>query len=272
MPKLICLLVAALLTTTTLAATPNLSKIFHGKNACFILYDLTTNKSVLEYHPKRCKERVFACSTFKVPLAVMAFDQGILTDENTAIEWDGINRDFPNWNQDQTPKTWLQYSTIWVSQWLTPQIGMTKIKKYLADFAYGNQDMSGGITKAWLSSSLKISAEEQINFLKNLWQNKLPVSQHAMTLTKNILPQEVLPSGDILYGKTGSGFLDGRNDPTSRMVGWYVGYFIHNKHPYAFATSSSDLQRNTKKSFVTKALSPGENAKAATEKVLQEIY
>jgi beta-lactamase class D len=268
MKKSIYFLVTLLFSTTTFAASPNFSKIFQDKNACFILYDLTANKPLIEYNQKRCQERVFACSTFKIPIAIMAFDQGILRNEHTNIKWDGIKRDFPNWNQDQTPKTWLQYSTVWVSQWITPQIGMAKIKKYLAKFAYGNQDMSGGITKAWLSSSLKISAEEQINFLKNLWQNKLPVSQHVITMTKNILPKDVLSSGAILYGKTGSGFIDGRDDPSSRMVGWYVGYLIQNNHSYAFATSSSDIKRNTKKSFVAKALSPGEMAKAATKEIL----
>lgn len=253
---------------TIFAVTPDFSRIFRDKNACFILYDLTANKLVTEYNQQRCKERVFACSTFKIPIAVMAFDQGILRNENTCIKWDGIRRNFPGWDQDQTPKTWLQYSTVWVSQWITPQIGMAKIKKYLADFAYGNQDMSGGITKAWLSSSLKISAEEQINFLKNLWQNNLPVSQHAISMTKNILPKEILDYGAVLYGKTGSGFIDGRDDPNSRMIGWYVGYFILNKHIYAFATNSSDVKRSAKKSFSIKALSPGEMAKAATKEIL----
>ncbi|HBS51609.1 MAG TPA: penicillin binding protein transpeptidase domain-containing protein, partial [Coxiellaceae bacterium] len=41
----------------------------------------------------RCNERVFACSTFKIPIAIMAFDQKILQDENTVIKWDQITRE-----------------------------------------------------------------------------------------------------------------------------------------------------------------------------------
>lgn len=272
MKKIICFVISILFINTCFANKLNFANIFKDKDACFVLLDLKTNKIVSEYNPKRCNERFFACSTFKIPIAVMAFDQGVLKNENTIIKWDGIDRGIEAWNKDQTPKSWLQYSTVWVSQWITPQIGLQKIEKYLADFKYGNQDMTGGITKAWLSSSLKISAFEQINFLKNLWEDNLPVSQLALTLTKNSLYKEILTSRDILYGKTGSGFLDGRDDPRSRMLGWFVGYYIHNNHPYAFATNFSELHKHTDKSFITKALSPGETAKKASKEILQEKF
>lgn len=131
--------------------------------------------------------------------------------------------------------------------------------------------MSGGLTKAWLSSTLKISANEQIDFLKNLWKGNLSVSAHAIALTKKRLPQEITPSSGILYGKTVSGFLDDRNDPNGRMLGWFVGYLIRSNHQYVFATNFSDLKRNSSKSFVTKALSPGKKARATTKGVLQEM-
>lgn len=257
---------------TTFASAPNFEKIFKGKDACFILFDLTANKTVIVYNQQRCNKRFSPCSTFKIPLALMAFDQKILKDENTIIKWDKISHgDFPSWNQDQTPKSWLQNSTVWVSQWITPQIGMDKIKKYLSSFSYGNQNMSGGITKAWLSSTLKISANEQMEFLKNLWRENLPILVQAITLTKKCLPQEATSSDGILYGKTGSGFLDNSNDPNGGMLGWFIGYLVQDKHQYVFVTNFSDLKRNSSKSFVTKALSPGEKAKVATKEILQEM-
>ena len=51
---------------------------------------------------------------------------------------------------------------MWLSQLLTPQLEMPKIKNYLQKFNYGNQDFSAdvgknnGLTNAWLNSSLKI--------------------------------------------------------------------------------------------------------------------
>lgn len=207
----------------------------------------------------------------------MAFNQGILQDENTLIKWDNINRDFAQWNQNQTPKTYLQYSTVWVSQWITPQIGMKKIKHYLADFNYGNQDMSGGITKAWLSSSLKISADEQVDFLKRLWQEDLPISANAVALTKKSIYSEKLPNGDILQGKTGSGFLDGRENPNTRYLGWFVGYLNHHQNEYVVVTnyidltSPNNLSSRSKTNFVTNAISAGNQAKIFTEIILAEV-
>lgn len=275
MRKISCLLLSVFFTfsITTFASTPDFRKIFKDKDACFILYDLTASKIAITYNQQRCNKQFYTCSTFKIPIALMAFDQKILRDENTIIKWDKIRHgDFTSWNQDQTPKSWLQNSTVWVSQWITPQIGMNKIKKYLSLFSYGNQDMSGGITKAWLSSTLKISAKEQLEFLKNLWQENLPISAQAITLTKKCLPQETTSCGGIIYGKTGSGFLDNRNDPNGRMLGWFVGYLVRDNHHYVFVTNFSDLKRNSSKSFVKKALSPGGNAKAATKEILQEMH
>lgn len=208
-------------TNIAFASTPN--------NVCFILYDLKQEKIITEINSQQCSERFSPCSTFKIPLSLMAFDQGIFTNENTIIKWDGIKRDFDVWNQDQTPKTYLQYSTAWVSKWLIPQIGSQKIQKYLTNFNYGNQDISGGITKFWLSSTLKISADEQLEFLKNLWQEKLNVSEKAMKLTKKSIYAETLSNSDILQGKTGSAELN--------AIGWFVGYLHHKNNDYIFVTN-----------------------------------
>lgn len=259
MKQVCCLVILVFLMPIVFAATPDWQAIFHNKDGCFVLYDLKTNQVVTEYNQNRCKKRFAPCSTFKIAIALMAFDQKILRDATTKIKWDGIKRDFPTWNQDQTPITWLKYSTIWVSQWITPQIGIVKINQYLKDFAYGNQDMSGGITSAWLSSSLQISAYEQINFLHNLWQDKLNVTPHAMTLVKSIIPQESTSAGDIIYGKTGAGVQE------HKQLGWYVGYFIHKNHPFAFATNISYM------SPTKNAKLPGESAKEVTKIILQSL-
>ena len=60
----------------------------------------------------------------------MAFDADIIIDK-TIFKWDGKTKStLPGWNQDQTPASWQKYSVIWVSQQITPQLGLDKIKKY----------------------------------------------------------------------------------------------------------------------------------------------
>lgn len=238
----------------------NFQKIFEGKEGCFMLYDLHTSTTVVKYNQEFCKERLSACSTFKIPIALMAFDQDVLADENTVIKWDAVDRKAVHWNQDQTPVTWLRYSTVWVSQWITPQIGKEQMKKYLSDFQYGNQDMSGGIDKAWLSSTLKISAQEQVDFLGRFWQGRLGVSAQAVELTKKCLPYTKTEAGSVVRGKTGSGF-----QSQGRRVGWYVGYLKNGAQQYVFATNFRDADRADDPKL------GGERAKALTMQILSGL-
>ncbi len=190
---------------------------------CFSLYDLQQQKFLCELNSERFSRRFTSASTFKIPLSLMAFDQELI-DQNTIFEWDGKERGYDFWNQDQTPQTFLSRSVVWVSQSLTPKLGLEKIQSYLEKFNYGNQDFSGdsgknnGLANAWLSSSLKISAGEQMTFLTTLVTERLPVSQQAMRNTKDNIFLKELKSGWKFYGKTGSGR---END---KQIGWFVGF------------------------------------------------
>ena len=55
---------------------------FSDIQGCFLLYNVKTGAFDKVINAEICKERFPACSTFKVPLAVMAFDAKILKDEN----------------------------------------------------------------------------------------------------------------------------------------------------------------------------------------------
>lgn len=226
-------------------------KYFNGKTACIIIYDINQNKLIEKYNPKRCDQRITSASTFKVPLALMAFDQGIF-NQNTSFKWDGKDKGLSIWNQDQTPKSWFDNSAVWVSQLITPKLGLEKIKGYLREFHYGNQDFSGdpglnnGLTNAWLSSSLKISANEQFEFLKALVNDQLPVSKAAMHNTKENMYIETTPNGWQLYGKTGTGRFQQQqikmNDKTKLQHGWFIGFITKANQKYIFVLNFTDLK------------------------------
>ncbi len=255
-------------TSHPLASTPDFSTYFKEKSACFIVFNLDENKLTTKYNPSRCEEKIPPDSTFKIALSLMAFDQKII-NQNTVFKWDGQDRSLSFWNQDQTPKTWLKNSAVWVSQQLTPQLGLDKIKYYLEQFDYGNQDFSGGpgknngLTHAWLSSSLKISGNEQLVFLKKLIMNKLPVSKSAMTDTKENMYLETSPNDWKLYGKTGTGSPTHQSINHTRALedGWFIGYVEKGKQTYLFVLNFSDSKPpnsteagGTRAKKITKAL------------------
>lgn len=234
---------------------------FKDFDGCFRLVQISTGKVIEETHPKICEQRFSPNSTFKIPLALMGFEKGILKSEDQVIKWDGKKRDRAELNQDQTPATWIERSVVWVSQWLTPQLTEKTIQKFLKDFDYGNQDFSGGMTQAWLDSSLKISPNEQIGFISNFWKENLPLSKSTFEKVKKISFIEKLESKSDLYGKTGTGCL---NKGCSIQQGWFVGILKTEKEAYAFAGFIQDKNKKSGfagprvRQFITEALNTWE--------------
>ncbi|PFH08482.1 beta-lactamase class D/beta-lactamase class D OXA-1 [Collimonas sp. PA-H2] len=244
------------------------AKLFDGYDACFMLYNVGAHKMMSEYNPHdRCSERLAPNSTFKVPLSLMAFDQSLI-DQKTVFKWNGEKYDRPEINRDQTPRSWLQDSALWVSQEIAPQLGEARIKHYLDGFHYGNQDFSGdpgannGLTHAWLSGSLRISAMEQLAFLQAMLANKLPVSQAAVADTKLNMYLGKLDGGADYYGKTGAGRHKMRAadpGPSKLRDGWFVGFVEKDGQQYIFVSNLTDKQI------------PGPSAKSAGSVILKPL-
>jgi beta-lactamase class D len=230
-----------LLFSVSESAEVDFKKTFADRDACFLIADLETGKVIAEHNPKRCKERFSPCSSFKVPAALMSFDKGILKDENEVVKWDGIKRGRQEENQDQTPIIWMSNSIKWVTEWVMPQVGEKSIQHFLDVFNYGNKDFSGGLKDAWVMSSLKISAHEQMTFVSRLWKGNLPVFPEATELTKKIMYIKKIGSSE-LYGKTGTGCLVGRTcmDRPDKMLGNFIGILKSDSKTYAIAANATD--------------------------------
>lgn len=203
-----------------------IAKAFDGRQGCFLLYNLTKDRYEVTYGGSVCDTQVSPASTFKIPNSLIGLDLGILKDENTLYKWDGKKQTIKEHEQDHTLASAVKYSVVWYFKALAEQVGENHYRQYLKKLNYGNQDISGGLTQFWLSSSLKISPKEQITFLKKLYCNQLPVSKHATDIVKKIL---VLDAD--LSGKTGSASVDGVN------IGWFVGHMTKNGEEYVFATN-----------------------------------
>ena len=183
----------------------------------------------------------------------MGYGEGILLDETNPV-WRFDNQyqgSFDAWKKDHNPTTWIQNSVIWYSQAITRKLGMEKLKHYVAQFHYGNQNLSGdkgknnGLTDSWLSSSLQISPHEQIIFLQKLIASQLPVSKKSQELTHHIIFLETLPNDWKLYGKTGSGFLKNADHSRNqdRQIGWFIGWIEKKGRNILFAYYIEDKQR-----------------------------
>ncbi len=111
----------------------------------------------------------------------------------------------------------MRNSTVWVYQALARRLGEAREREYLGRLHYGNADPSGGIDRFWLDGALRISAVEQIDFLRKLYRNSLPFTVEHQRLVKDLM---IIEAGRdwILRAKTGWG---ARMTP---QVGWWVGW------------------------------------------------
>jgi beta-lactamase class D len=218
----------------------NLAKNFQDakSDGCFILYDLKRDRYI-RYNPNRCQKRFIPASTFKIFNSLVALETKAIADENTVMAWDGVKRQFPIWNEDQTMRTAFPRSVVWFYQDLARKIGKERMTKYIQDANYGNQDISPKLDSFWLNGNLKISPEEQVKFLVKLYQKDLPFSNSVIKTVKDIMivdRQETY----TLSGKTGwSRSPDGTNN-----LGWYVGYVEKADNTYFYALNFENQDPN----------------------------
>lgn len=213
----------------------------YGIDGCFVLYDQSGN-SYVRYNPSLCDSGYIPASTFKIPNSVIALEEGLIKDTSEVIRWDGHEWPNKNWNQDQTLRTAIKYSCVWVYVDFAEQIGIEKYTARLKSFNYGNQDLTGPPTRFWLNGPFRISANQQIDFLKKFYNYSLPVSRLSIDIVRDII---VLEKADTwkLSGKTGTGML---NDTAYIM--WLVGYLEKENKPYFFAMNfkTSEFEKSSK--------------------------
>ena len=212
---------------TTLDYKPYLDSL--QADGVFLLLDLKTNK-LIEYKGISKDTMLIPASTFKIPNSLIGLETGELKDELTEFKWNGTTYQNQAWNKDQSLREAFQNSTVWYFQELARKIGEKHMKKYLAQFNYGNQNIGGGIDKFWLSGDLRISPLQQLEFLKALWNEELKLAKKTTQTMKKVFLVEKR-GGATLYAKTGWGFTD------STDIGWYMGVVENEKSTYLFVHS-----------------------------------
>jgi beta-lactamase class D len=217
-----------------------------GGSACFLLNELGV-REVRRAPAEGCGTRTTPASTFKIPHALAALDAGVLVDANVSFPFEGSSSaQVPDaWKRPHTLATAMRYSVVWYFQRVATMLGVEREQAYLERFRYGNQDSSSGLTTFWLDESLRISPEEQEQFLVGLYGDTLPVSKDAMRTVRDILVQPAgvvvnafgdhpfdapWPEGTVVGAKTGS----------SDNVTWLVGNVRRQGRSWVFVSCVVD--------------------------------
>jgi len=197
--------------------------IFDNGSGQFDIYNLTRFRDSA-YQP---------ASTFKIFNSLVGLKTGIIENENMIIKWDGKYNIFPggdtatDWNQDLTMTQAFKLSAYPYYKEVARRIGKDTMQQWLDSVSYGNKKISA-IDSFWIDNTLKITADEQLGFVKNLYFGKLPFDKRSQDIVKKVMLQEETTLYKLSY-KTGWGFME-----NGKSIGWIVGWIEENKHPYFF--------------------------------------
>ena len=194
-----------------------------------LIYDLIRDRTY-QHNPDRNATPFLPASTFKILNSLIALETGVIANDLAILTWDGIERSSPTWNRDLNLRTALRISAVWFYQVLARRIGHERMQQWVAEAGYGNQDIGNAedIDTFWLTGELRITPQEQIQFLQRLYRNDLPFSESTLATVKDIMIVEQTADYTI-RAKTGWA--------VSGAVGWYVGYVEQNENAYFFAAN-----------------------------------
>lgn len=210
---------------------------------CTMVFDVNEKSFIL--NEGKCDQSISPASTFKIPLSLMGYDSGYLTD--ISLPELPFHSEYPavlaSHKHETSPQYWMKNSVVWYSQIFTEWLGMKRFSHYVTAFHYGNQDLSGdagknnGLTHAWLSSSLKITPREQLQFLQQFLDRELPIKTEAYEYTEQLLKLDPKFDAYTVYGKTGT-VLTPMDDHgvllKDRQFGWFIGWVNLNDQVFIF--------------------------------------
>jgi bla regulator protein BlaR1 len=208
----------------------DLGTYFTGYDGCFVLYDPQKDTYTIHNKNKSIK-RLPPNSTFKIYNSLIGLESGVLKDENTMFKWDGTKHEIESWNRDHTLASAISNSVVWYYKILASRVGEKAMQEYIDKIGYGNKDISGGIDKFWLQSSIEISPMEQVELLRKMYNYELPFAKENIDIVKKIMILST-ENGIVFRGKTGSG-----GKYNKYVNGWFVGYVEKEGKVYFFATN-----------------------------------
>ncbi|MGM8225465.1 penicillin-binding transpeptidase domain-containing protein [Cellvibrio sp. ARAG 10.3] len=200
-------------------------------DATFVIYHPATNHFI-RHNPARASQRFIPASTYKIPNALIALDTGVADSAEHRIPWNGTAAEgfwSPTWSKDHTLRSAFKHSVYWYYQSLAREIGAERMQAYLGQFHYGNRSIAGGVDQFWLHGGLRISADEQVQFLARMYNGELDISPQSVAIVKDLMILEDKPTYR-LGGKTGTADVT----PTHELA-WLVGYVERNNDVWLYA-------------------------------------
>lgn len=204
-----------------------------GVEGSIAIYDIGNKKWIVS-DSVGFEVETLPASTFKIINLLIALETKTILDENEIVKWVGSTDTTkygyrPEIYHDMSVKEAFKVSAGWVFVELAKKIGKDNYKKYLKESKYGNNNLTQNEADFWNFGDFAISPKNQVEFLKSLYEEKLPFSKRNINILKNVLITEQKEDYTI-------GAKTGWTRENNINTGWWTGYIESPKGTYIFAT------------------------------------
>jgi len=209
-----------------------------GADGTMVIYDVRQQRT-MTYNPKRAATQYSPASTFKIFNSLIGLETGAVADvDHDKLPWDGkvwMHHGKPILpavcNGDVALRVALPNSCVPAYQALARRVGTVQYRKYLTAAHFGNADVEGPVDRFWLNGHLKISANQQVDFLRDVAAHKVPlISERSFDALDDILTIEKT-ADYTLRAKTGWD----ASGTAGTDVGWWVGWVTRGENTWVFA-------------------------------------
>ena len=238
-----------------------------GIGTCVIIADVASGHELYRYNAPECRAPLPPCSTFDIPSALAGLDAGVITP-TTVYKWDGSPQPTKEWQADADVGAASQKSILWWWQRLSTQIGHDRLEAALKAYDYGNRNVDGPPATFWLGpqsgGALALSTEQQLSFLRRLYNGGLPVKPQTAGVVAGLLPGETRTDAAGPATMTGKAASCASTPDGGRGVAWWIGRLKTPTRDVVFAASLEsanappglEIERDVKEIFADVGLWP----------------
>lgn len=178
------------------------------------------------------KVRMVAASTFKIPLTLLALEEGIIKDIHEKVDVYPATYEPQPWWSEEMKADWgrphslttaFASSAVWFFRRIAVTAGEKTVARYLSAFRYGDKNMAAGLDNFWNKgdAGVRISPLEHWKFVDYVAHRRFSLTSRTYDLARTVFIREKQGGRDV-RAKTG---LVWRGQPrASDLVGWYVGW------------------------------------------------
>lgn len=171
--------------------------------AGFMLRD-HTHDAVHYYNLERDTMHLSPASTFKIFLSLVALETGVVQSDKFIIPWDGSMPENTKWSHDMDLREAFETSSEPYFKEVARRIGKERLQHYLDSVNYGNKTIGDSVSTCWTDNSLRISADEQVGFIRRLYFDQLPFSDRTQRIVRSLmLRHDTQGKNRKMYYKTG---------------------------------------------------------------------